>query len=86
MTLEQDCARVERDAMDLHAALAEAIRRLAQARKGWILGGGYLDFLNTDDLFEVLDRTCQPELARQQHAFNAARPETLHPIDIEARR
>jgi cell division protein FtsX len=49
-----DCAQVERDNVDLHQALAEAIRRLKHVM--YVMQ----DELRTDDLMQVFDRTSRP--------------------------
>jgi len=65
MTPSHDCAQVERDALALHEALAEAIRRLTYARefvRDVIPQPGALalsEMLRGDDLLAVLERTSQ---------------------------
>jgi hypothetical protein len=67
MTLDHDCAQVERDNCDLHRALTEAIRRMstaAQVLREHKLGGELPVLaevtLSTADLLAVLTRTAEP--------------------------
>ena len=63
---QHDCGRVERDALDLHQVLAEAIRRMTAARR--VLAGYTTRYelrvlaevtLSTAELADVLDRTAK---------------------------
>jgi hypothetical protein len=57
----QRLARAERDCTDLHKALADAIKRIAEGR-GFVMGAAYMDCFRTDDLLEVLNRTAQTDV------------------------
>jgi len=67
VTISHDCAQVERDALALHAALTEAIRRMSTAVR--VLHGPCLTYelgvlanvtLSTFDLLAVLSATTEP--------------------------
>jgi hypothetical protein len=67
MTISHDCAQVERDAISLHLALTEAVRRMSAAAR--VLRGPCLTYelgvlaevtLSTADLLQVLTQTAEP--------------------------
>lgn len=57
---EHDCAQVERDNLELHQALATALRRLADANAAFRAEELHFE-LDTSDLVQVLVRTSTPE-------------------------